>query len=221
MTDPAAAFIAANTAVARPPIVPEIALYLASEITPIWHATESALEAKEVPPPFWAFCWPGGQALARHILDHRELVRGKRVLDFAAGCGVAAIAAALSGAGHVAANDIDDHAMAAVRMNAGLNQVAIEEVLGNLVGGPGGRWDLVLAGDVCYERPMSGDVTSWLRALAADGAEVLMGDPGRNFLPDNGLLEVARYDVPTSARARGQGDPDHRDLAGHGRRVSA
>ena len=198
MTDPATAFIAANTAVARPPIVPEIALYLASEITPIWHATESALEANDVPPPFWAFCWPGGQALARHILDHQELVQGRRVLDFAAGCGVAAIAAALSGAGHVAANDIDDHAMAAVRMNAGLNQVAIEEVRGNLVGGPGGGWDLVVAGDVCYERPMSGDVTSWLRGLAADGAEVLMGDPGRNFLPDDGLLEVARYDVPTS-----------------------
>lgn len=198
MTEKAADFIQANTVVATPPLVPEIKLHLASEISPIWHATETALQVKGVPPPFWAFCWPGGQALARYVLDQPDVVRGKRVLDFAAGSGVSAIAAALAGAAHVVANDIDAYSLEAARTNARLNGVAIDVSGENLVGGGNGGWDVVLAGDVCYERPMSADVTRWLRALAADGTEVLMGDPGRNFLPADGLDEVARHDVPTS-----------------------
>lgn len=198
MTDGASDFIQTNTAVATPPLVPEIELHLASEITPIWHATERALQASGVPPPYWAFCWPGGQALARHILDKPDVVRAKRVLDFATGSGVGAIAAALSGAARVIANDIDAYALEATRMNAGLNGVAIDLSGDDLVGRGNIGWDVVLAGDVCYERPMSDDVTRWLRALAADGTEVLMGDPGRNFLPEDGLEEVTRFDVPTS-----------------------
>lgn len=198
MTSRAADFIQANTVVVAPPLVPEIKLHLAAEIAPIWQATEAALQAEGVAPPFWAFCWPGGQALARHVLDQPGIVRGKRVLDFAAGSGVAAIAAALAGAAHVVANDIDAYSLEAARTNAQMNDVAIDVSGDDLVGRENDGWDVVLAGDVCYERPMSTDVTRWLRALAADGTEVLIGDPGRTFLPADGLEEVARHDVPTS-----------------------
>ena len=198
MTGQEADFIAANTAVATPPLLPEIKLYLATEITPIWHATEDALREKGVPPPFWAFGWPGGQALARCVLDAPEIVRGKTVLDFATGSGVAAIAAARAGAAHIVANDIDPFAIQAARLNANLNGVAIDVSDRDLVGGADGGWDVALAGDVCYEQPMSERVTRWLRDLASGGVEVLMGDPGRNFLPEDGLEEIARYDVPTS-----------------------
>jgi predicted nicotinamide N-methyase len=194
--DPAA-FIRRQTAIANPPLVPEIRLHLATEITPIWQATEATLEREGLPPPYWAFAWPGGQALARAILDAPAIVRGKRVLDFAAGSGLVAIAAAKAGAAQVEAAEIDRFAAAAVALNAALNGVAVPVILDDVVGSEG-RWDLVLAGDVCYERPMAERVTAWLRRLAGAGTQVLIGDPGRTYLPKSGLVEMARHLVPTT-----------------------
>jgi predicted nicotinamide N-methyase len=193
----AEAFIRAHTAVAHPPPVPEIALHLATEITPIWQASEAWLARRNIAPPFWAFAWPGGQALARLLLDEPGRVAGRRVLDFAAGCGIGAIAAARAGAARVEAAEIDPLAVAAARLNAGLNGVAVETLAADLVGAPC-RWDTVLAGDVCYEAPMARRILPWLRGLAAAGAEVLLADPGRAYLPDEGLAPVARYAVPTT-----------------------
>ncbi|HWA45893.1 MAG TPA: 50S ribosomal protein L11 methyltransferase [Hypericibacter adhaerens] len=191
------AFIRRETAIASPPLVPEIRLHLATEITPIWQATEATLAHEGLPPPYWAFAWPGGQALARTILDDPAIVRGKRVLDFAAGSGLVAIAAAKAGAQSVTAAEIDDFAAAAIALNAALNGVHVPVTLEDQVG-QAGPWDLVLAGDVCYERPMAERVTAWLRGLVARGAQVLMGDPGRSYLPKNGLELVTRHKVPTS-----------------------
>jgi predicted nicotinamide N-methyase len=197
LTDPAA-FVRANTAVASPPLVPEIRLHLASEITPIWQASEEMLRTAGVPPPYWAFAWPGGQALARHILDHPELVRGKRVLDFAAGCGIGAVAAMRAGAAEAAANDIDPFAAAACRLNAALNGVDVRCTTEDLTGATPEGCDVVLAGDVCYERPMAERAIAWLRRAAKAGALVLIADPGRAYKPKHGLVEIARYDVPTT-----------------------
>jgi predicted nicotinamide N-methyase len=190
-------FIRRHTLIASPPIVPEIALYLASEITPIWQATEAELAAAEVPPPFWAFAWAGGQALARHILDHPDLVRGRRVLDFGAGSGLGSIAAALAGAAHVRAVDIDPIACTVIGINAALNGVAFEIDAEDVIGSDP-RADVVLVGDMCYERPLAERLLVWLREAAARGVLVLLGDPGRNYSPASGVVEIARYSVPTS-----------------------
>lgn len=194
--DPAA-FILAQTALGAPPLVPEVKLHLATEITPIWEATEATLTAMNLPPPYWAFAWAGGQALTRFLIDHPDWVRGKRVLDFAAGSGLSAIGAAKAGAALTQAAEIDDFAIAAIALNARINNVVIDLVREDLVGVEP-RWDVVLAGDVCYERPMAEKVIAWFRALAGRGVAVLMGDPGRAYLPQSGLLELARYWVPTS-----------------------
>lgn len=191
------AFVSAHTAVGRAPLVPEIALHLASEITPIWQATEDWLKERNIEPPFWAFAWPGGQATARLLLDEPARVAGKRVLDFAAGCGIAAIAAAKGGAVLVEAAEIDPLALAAVRLNAALNGVAVATPDGDIVGAAC-RWDVILAGDVCYEAPMTAHILPWLRGMAAAGAEVLLADPGRAYLPREGLEPVARHVVPTT-----------------------
>ncbi|MDH3595424.1 MAG: 50S ribosomal protein L11 methyltransferase [Rhodospirillales bacterium] len=195
--DPAA-FIRANTAVGAAPLVPEIALHLASEVVPLWQATEADLARTGLPPPFWAFAWAGGQALARYLLDHPSVVAGKRVLDFAAGSGLAGIAAARAGAARVEAAEVDRFAAAAIGLNAALNGVALEVVEDDLVGIANPGWDLVLAGDVCYERPMAESVETWLKTLAAKGTEVLLGDPGRSYLPKAGLERVIAYSVKTS-----------------------
>ncbi|PWS38681.1 nicotinamide N-methylase [Falsiroseomonas bella] len=189
-------FVAAHTTVARASLVPEIALHLATEITPIWQATEDWLREKNIEPPFWAFAWPGGQATARLLLDEPQRVAGKRVLDFAAGCGIAAIAAAKAGAARVEAAEIDPLALAAVRLNAALNGVAVETPEGDIVGADC-RWDIILAGDVCYEAPMTAHILPWLRAMAAR-CEVWVADPGRAYLPGQGLEPMAKHAVPTS-----------------------
>ena len=191
-----AAFIGANTVLARAPLVPEIALHLATEITPIWQATETWLAETGTEPPFWAFAWPGGQALARHILDHPESVAGRRVLDFAAGCGIAAIAAAMAGAASVDAAEIDPLAAAAIAVNAAANAVAVTALAVDVVGSAG-RWDVILCGDVCYEAPMTRHILPWLRQMAAT-AEVWIADPGRAWLPREGLAPFAHYTVPTT-----------------------
>ncbi|HSK41621.1 MAG TPA: 50S ribosomal protein L11 methyltransferase, partial [Arenibaculum sp.] len=170
----------------------------ASEVTPLWAATEASLEREGLPPPYWAFAWPGGQAVARLLLDRPELVAGRHVLDFAAGSGIVAIAAARAGAARVLANEIDPFAMAAIGLNAALNGVDVEIAAGDIMGRPQPGIDLVLAGDVCYERPMAERATRWLRSLAAAGATVLLGDPGRSYLPQTGLEAVGRHAVPTS-----------------------
>jgi predicted nicotinamide N-methyase len=194
--DPAG-FIRAQTTIATSALVPEIPLHLATEITPIWQATEAWLGEQGIEPPFWAFAWPGSQAMARLLLDEPARVAGRRVLDFAAGCGLAAIAAAKAGAALVEAAEIDPMAVAATRLNAALNGVAVTALDGDVVGTPG-RWDLILAGDVCYEAPMTAHILPWLRSLAAAGAEVWIADPGRGYLPREGLAPIARYPVQTT-----------------------
>lgn len=191
------AFVTTQTAIETAPLVPEISLRLASEVVPLWQATESELEALGLPPPYWAFAWAGGQALARYLLDSPETVVGKRVLDFAAGSGIQAIAAARSGATEVTASEIDPFALAAIALNARLNDVRVVSRSDNLIGLDEG-WDVVLAGDVCYERPMAEAVFAWLRRLVARGALVLLGDPGRTYLPRSGLSRVTAYSVKTS-----------------------
>lgn len=196
MSDPRG-FVLAQTAVAHPPLVPEIRLRLASEVMPLWRATEADLEDLGLPPPYWAFAWPGGQALARYLLDRPDVVTDRRVLDFAAGSGIQGIAAALSGAAEVTACDIDPFALAAIESNAKLNDTLIAVDGSDLMGSDHG-WDVVLAGDVCYESAMSDAVVPWLRSLATRGAKVLLGDPGRSYLPRSGLKQLITYAVRTS-----------------------
>jgi len=196
MITDAAGFIRANTALSSHPMVPEIRLYLAGELTPIWQATETWLAERNVDPPFWAFAWPGGLALARHILDHPETVAGKRVLDFAAGGGIAAIACAMAGAASVEAADIDPLATASIVLNAEVNGVAVTAPMGDIVGAAG-RWDMILCGDVCYEAPMTARIMPWLTELARQ-ADVWVADPGRSYLPRQGLAPFAHYAVQTS-----------------------
>ncbi len=189
-------FIQAHTMLTHAPLVPEIALHLATEITPIWQASEAWLHQANVEPPFWAFAWPGGQALARHVLDHPETVSGRRVLDFAAGCGIAAIACVMAGAAKAEAAEIDAMAIAATLANARVNNVRIQVLAEDIVGQPC-RWDLILCGDVCYEAPMTRHIMPWLRRMAMT-CEVWIADPGRAYLPTEGLVPLGDYAVPTS-----------------------
>ena len=190
-----AEFVRAHTGIDHAPLVPEIRLHLASEITPIWQASETWLERAGLEPPFWAFAWPGAQALARRVLDDGALVRGRLVLDFAAGGGLAAIACALSGA-TVEAAEVDPVAHAAIAANAALNGVAITALAGDVVG-QDGRWDLILCGDVCYEAAMTNHILPWLQRLART-AEVWVADPGRAYLPRHALQPLGSYQVPTT-----------------------
>ena len=195
--DPAA-FIRANTRVEAPALVPEISLHLASELVPLWQASEAELERMNVPPPYWAFAWAGGQALSRYLLDNPALVRGKAVLDFGAGSGLQGLAAARAGASRVLALDIDPFACAAIGLNAAVNGLAVEVSTEDLIGDACEHFEVILAGDVCYERPMAGRVEVWLKALSAAGKLVLMGDPGRTYLPRDGLERVTGYAVKTT-----------------------
>ena len=183
------AFIRANTAPTRTPLLPEILLQLATEVTPLWQATEETLHRTGLPPPYWAFAWVGGQAVARHILDHPEIVAGRRVFDFASGSGIVALAASRAGAAAVVAAEIDAIAVAAIRLNAAANGCVIKADGRDLIGDALDGIDIVCAGDVCYEKPMSDRVMPWLRSLAAAGKTVLLGDPGRAYRPQDGLEE--------------------------------
>jgi predicted nicotinamide N-methyase len=190
-------FVIANTQVAAPPLVPELRLRLATDAVPLWQATEEMLVETGIEPPYWAFCWPGSQALARLVLDRPEIVAGHRILDFAAGCGIAAIAADHAGARAVA-NEIDPVARAAIAINAALNGATLAIEPADLLTAMQADWDLVLAGDVCYERNFAERAVDWLRRRAGEGIEVLLADPGRAYLPRCGLEAVASYVVPTS-----------------------
>ena len=194
---PDAAFIRAETRLRPVPLVPEISLHVADEAVPIWHRTEEELGELGLPPPFWAFAWAGGQALARHVLDHPDAVRGKRVLDFASGSGLVGIAAMKAGAAGVTCADIDPFAVAAIALNGEANGVVLTPVQDDLIGRDDG-WDTVLAGDIAYERDLAEKVFAWLLALAGRGATVLIGDPGRTYLPKDRLEKLAEYSVPVT-----------------------
>ena len=196
-------FIRRNAAITAPPLVPEIRLHLATQITAIWQASEETLARADVPPPFWAFAWVGGQALARYLLDHPDTVAGRAVLDFGSGSGLVAIAAAKADARSVLAAEIDHFAAAAIDINAEVNEVAVAVTTADVVGAVDPGWQIVTAGDVCYERDMADRVILWLRTLAADGCLVLLGDPGRAYLPTAGLRERARYLVPANRELEG------------------
>ncbi|MBX9943746.1 MAG: 50S ribosomal protein L11 methyltransferase [Reyranella sp.] len=200
-------FIRNNTALEAPVMVPEFRLWLATEYVPIWQATESWLKEQNVDPPYWAFCWPGGQAIARYLLDNPALVRGRRVIDFAAGSGVSAMAAARAGAASVMANDIDALSLVAARLNGRANGIDLDVSAEDWLAGPDGvpDADVVIAGDVCYEREMSTRALAWLRSHARLGRLVLLGDPGRNYFSAQGLEERARYDIPTSLQLENRG----------------
>jgi len=196
-------FIRAHTSLASPPLLPEIKLYLATEMTPLWWATETWLAEKGIEPPFWAFAWAGGQAIARFILDEPNVVRGRRILDIASGSGLCAIAAARAGATQVIAIDRDALAARAISLNALANGVSVEARAADIITNDtttswAGICDIVLAGDVCYDAAMTAAFLPWLRARVSEGVRVLMGDPGRYYLPKDGLREMGRYRVPAS-----------------------
>lgn len=194
--DPSA-FVAAETRLRPVPLVPEISLHVADEAVPLWHRTEEELGEMGLPPPFWAFAWAGGQALARHVLDHPDLVQGRSVLDFASGSGLVGIAAAKAGARAVTCADIDPFALAAIGLNGAANGVRLEGRQVDLIGTDDG-WETVLAGDICYERDLAARVFDWLLALSARGATILIGDPGRSYLPKDRLEQLAVYSVPVT-----------------------
>lgn len=191
-------FIAANTRPLAPPLVPEIRLYLAEESLPIWQKTEEELGEINVPPPYWAFAWAGGQALARYLLDTPALVAGKAVTDLGTGSGLTAIAAKRAGAASVRAADIDALALAAVHLNAELNGVSVETTQEDLLAGPPARADVILVGDLFYERELALRVTRYIEAAAAAGAHVLIGDPKRSYFPAGCFRRAAEYQVPVT-----------------------
>ncbi len=176
----------------------ELRVWQADEITPIWAATETDLQRQGLEPPFWAFPWAGGQGVARYILEHPETVRGKRVLDIACGGGLLAIVAASAGAAEVFANDIDAMCEAALGLNAEANGVGVRWLGGNLITAPPPAFDVILAGDVFYERDMSASFQDWFAAAAQQGATIYAGDPGRAYAPKGGPDPVAEYAIATT-----------------------
>lgn len=197
-------FILANTRLQPVSHTPEISLWLADEITPIWRLTEEELGEMGLPPPFWAFAWAGGQALARYLLDHPETVRGRSMLDLASGSGLVGIAAMKTGATHVLCADIDPFCEAAVALNAGANDVVVGFTAANLLDREPPAVDLICAGDVFYERPMAERVIAWLKAARDRGVDVLIGDPRRSYFPKGDLVQLAEYEVPTTRELEDQ-----------------
>lgn len=197
MIDDIDAFIRANTRVLAPPHVPELRLHLADDAVALWELTEEELGKLGLPPPFWAFAWAGGQALARYLLDHPDAVVGRTVLDVASGSGLVAIAAMKAGAATAKAVDIDAFATHAARLNAALNAVAIVTSAEDPIGAPA-MAETILVGDLFYDRDLAPRVFDWLVDLEAQGKQVLIGDPGRAYLPKHELEKVAEYDVPVT-----------------------
>jgi predicted nicotinamide N-methyase len=192
-------FIRANTQLRPVPLVPEISIHVADEAVPLWQKTEEELNADGLPPPFWAFAWAGGQALARYVLDHADLVAQRHVLDLASGSGLVAIAAMKAGAREVTAADIDHFAGAAARINAEVNAVTLTISTDDLLrNSSDARWDAILAGDIFYERDTAELAFAFLAGHAARGATILIGDPGRSYLPKDKLKQLAEYRVPVT-----------------------
>jgi len=194
--DPAV-FIRENARLISPPLVPEILLHLADEALPLWEKTEEELHAIGLPPPYWAFAWAGGQALARYVLDNPGIVTGRTVLDVASGSGLVAIAAAKAGARSVEASEIDSIACAAIAANAESNGAAVMVVERDTIGADSG-WEIILVGDAFYEKPLADRLLPWVEALAARGALILLGDPGRSYFPKNRFEHLATYEVPVT-----------------------
>ena len=191
-------FIRANTKLLPVPLVPEIRLHLAEESLPIWRKTEEELGEMNVPPPYWAFAWAGGQALARYLLDNPDAVAGAHVLDLGSGSGLTAIAAMRAGAARVLAADIDALALAAIDLNAAANAVTVEATREDLLAAAPDRFDVVLVGDLFYERTLAERVLAFIEAASANGAEILVGDPRRSYFPKDRFRQVAEYSVPVT-----------------------
>jgi predicted nicotinamide N-methyase len=200
---PARRLVTAGTRLAEVPFVPEIRLHQADEPFSVWERTEKAAGREGLPPPFWAFPWAGGQALARYLLDHPAVVAGRRVLDVASGSGLLAIAAARAGAGPVTAADVDELAIAAIAANATANGVPVTPLLADLLDGDAAGADIVLCGDAFYEQDLAGRMLVFLKRARAAGARVLAGDPGRRFLATADLTPVAAYQVPVTLALEG------------------
>lgn len=194
----AARFIRANTRLLPVPLVPEVRLHLAEESLPIWQKTEEELEAMNLPPPYWAFAWAGGQALARYLIDNPALVAGRRVLDLGSGSGLVAVAAAKAGAARVQAAEIDALGMVAIRLNAAANAVALETTSDDLLSAPPAGFDILLIGDLFYERPLADRVLAFADAARTRGAVVLAGDPRRSYFPPGRFRQLALYEVPVT-----------------------
>jgi predicted nicotinamide N-methyase len=192
------AFIRANTVLMAPPLVPELRLHLAAESLPIWQKTEDELGEMNVPPPYWAFAWAGGQALARYVLDNAPLVAGKRVLDLGAGSGLSALAPMKAGAASCMAADIDTLALVATRLNAAANGLVVTTTADDLLARAPDTFDVILVGDLFYERQLAERVLAFIDAAAARGMLVLIGDPKRNYFPRDRFTKVAEYRVPVS-----------------------
>ncbi|WP_217574251.1 methyltransferase [Mesorhizobium sp. GbtcB19] len=190
-------FVLDNTALMAPPHVPEVLLHLADEAHDLWLRTEEELAEIGLPPPFWAFAWAGGQGLARYVLDHPTIVRGRRVLDFATGSGLVAIAAIKAGAAEVIAADIDPFCETAIALNLEANAVEAQFLGVDCVDSDDG-WDVVLAGDVFYDKAFADRLLPWFAGLRARGTDILVGDPGRAYLPKTGLQSLAVYEVPVT-----------------------
>ena len=193
-----AAFVRANTSILSPPLVPEIKLHLAHEALPIWQKTEDELGKIGLPPPFWAFAWAGGQALARYILDTPSTVSGKRIIELASGSGMVGIAAIKAGAASVLSADIDLFSTAAIKVNAELNAVSLSITSEDLLASAVPNTDLILVGDLFYEKGVAERCLAWLEQAQVKGIDVLIGDPGRSYLPKDRLVKVAEYSVPVS-----------------------
>jgi predicted nicotinamide N-methyase len=191
-------FIRANTKLLAVPLVPEIRLHIAEESVPIWQKTEEELGEMNVPPPYWAFAWAGGQALARYLLDNPALLAGRNVLDLGSGSGLVAIAAAKAGAARVLAADIDAFALAAISLNAAANGVNVETTAVDLLAAPPAAFDIVLVGDLFYERPLAERVLAFADAARSRGALVLAGDPRRSYFPPDRFHKLAEYSVPVT-----------------------
>jgi predicted nicotinamide N-methyase len=197
VSDPAT-FILANTTLLPVPLTPEIQLYVAHEAVPLWQKTEEELGEIGLPPPFWAFAWAGGQALARYVLDTPKAVGGKSVVDIASGSGLVAIAAMKAGAAHVLAADIDSFAVASMAINAQANTVTLATTSTDLLQTPPPRVDTILVGDLFYEKSIAEKVLAWLTVAKSQGSQVLIGDPGRSYLPKDRLIKLAEYNVPVT-----------------------
>jgi predicted nicotinamide N-methyase len=199
MASPCRAFVLRHTALRPVPALPGISIHLTDDVLAVWHALQVETGDPEAALPYWAVAWGGGQAVARHLQEHPEVVAGRRVYDLAAGSGLVAIAAAHAGAARVEANDVDPFAAAAIALNARANRSRIDVSLRDALDDPPPDADVVLTGDAWYSAELADRVLPWLRRVSAAGIDILVGDPGRAYLPTDELEEVATYDVRTTS----------------------
>ena len=196
-------FIKSHTEIISNPLIPELSLYMVTENCPMWRMNEDDVAELGIEAPYWGFSWPGGHALARHIIDHPQLVKNKTILDFGTGAGIVAIAASIAGAKKVIACDTDPLALDATQLNASLNKVKIETCPENLIGTYDPQWEVILAADVCYEAQLTEEIAQWLHQMHGKRIEVLFADPKRGWLQQHSVREVAQYETPCDIDCRG------------------